>query len=233
MNSTHMLFSVPDWQDPSQYEIPDKEPFCWDRWAWEFLRRNAKFQDEVNQCIAECLPMNAKPVRWRDHPVSQVFLAWGVDYSVWGHECWGLVHEIDDPEKRPSLTIDRSRFPPFLFCKWPRFPFSSQEQSDDKTSSLVFLLTEPLGPQLERAKRLLELERDVRVEACGLHIRKRNNEQKSMFSTYLRVLDARSESVSRYDLAEALSSDTDNVSNWIKSAEELRDEGYRRLLEKK
>lgn len=228
-----MLFSVPDWQDPSKYNFPDKETLRWNRWAWEFLRRNAEFQNQVNKCISECLPMNAKPVRWKEHPVSQVFMMWGVDYSVWGHECWGLIHDIEDPENGPPLTIDRGLFPPFLFCTWPRFPLSNQEQSDYKTSSLVFLLTEPLGPQLARAKKMLEMERAVHIKVSAFHTRERNNERESMFPTYLRVLDARIKGVSKYKIAEVLDSDEDNVSNWIKSAEELRDGGYRRLLEKK
>jgi hypothetical protein len=97
--------------------------------------------------------------------------------------------------------------------------------------ALEFDLSAPIAPQIERAKKLLELNQKRRASRIE-GIRTRNNEAARMFPTYLRVLDALNAGVTEYRIAEEFGVADDVARNWIAKANALRDEGYRHLVEK-
>ena len=213
-------FKACDWKNVADY--PDPGNASMHRWAWEFLRRNLTFQGEYVQAMDEAgeleLKGETRPA-WSQRPTGKVLRKWGVASIP------GALHDETDSY--------------FEFESFPRFlrrgeidgrPFEYCPPSLSRMA-LEFDLSAPIAPQIERAKKLLELNQKRRASRIE-GIRTRNNEAARMFPTYLRVLDALNAGVTEYRIAEEFGVADDVARNWIAKANALRDEGYRHLVEK-
>lgn len=214
-------FKACDWKNAADY--PDPGTASMHRWAWEFLRRNLEFQGEYVKAMREHDEMEQRgeppPLAWNQRPIGKVLRKWGVAHVP------GALHDETDS------FFEFENFPQFL--RRGEIDGQSFEYCRPSLSrmALAFDLSAPIQPQVERAKKLLEMnqkDRASRIEG----IRKRNNEASKMFPVYLRVLDALNAGVTQYRIAEEFGVADDVARNWIAKANELRGEGYRRLVEK-
>lgn len=194
------------------------------RWAWEFLRRNPAFEAEMKEAKKAHTAMKERGkirIGWNEWPTGAVLQKWGVE--------------------SPTVAIRPDAEAPFWFEQFPQLLRSGAingvrlqyAESRDDRLCLEFDLSSPIPPQIARAKRLLELNQEDRSKRGEIQeVRTRNNEAARMFPTYLRVLDAIAEGASEKEIGIVLQAGNENLRTWIAKAEELRDGGYKRLLQK-
>lgn len=174
-----------DWKNRQDYPDDTASP---NRWAWEFLRRNADFAAEHMDLLHQSSmqdPAALKDYRseWRKKWKSHL-RRWGI--SSFRAKDWGSAMPDSDS--------------PCVFCDGaPDMPAQSvQFKGDDKTYLIAeekpntvlirFDYTKPIGAQIKLAERHLNLnfrgEKEKAVQHAG------------MFSLYLRTFDARVEGTS-------------------------------------
>ena len=96
---------------------------------------------------------------------------------------------------------------------------------------LEFDLAAPLAPQLTRAKQILDASKKQIKETLPAE----NRKQVAMYPFYLRVLDAKAANITKAKMAEVFSQECSDgltekdISNWLKAAEDLTTNGYKRL----
>lgn len=222
---TEHVVGRPDWRNPDDYPSPDNTNM--DMWAWEFMRRNHDFLRDCEAVLGEHETMyreNRLPTGWNESPLGKVLHRWGVKTPYSAVPGWA--------EKFGS---------PMGFEKFPRH-LSFGKLSDESPYihycaqhlgrvPLEFDVMAPIGPQLERAKAILEATRHQKdIKDRG--VRTRNNEAVRMFPHYLRLLDAKTDGIGNARLAEFFWLGDDTISKQIEKAEALRDGGYKQLLEK-
>jgi hypothetical protein len=210
------------WRDPKQY--PDPADTSLHRWAWEFLQRNSMFKAEATIASKQQRTMKAAgtlPHSWSAQPLGVVLKRWGVLHPIL-------------PEWRP-LAGDA----PVRFDQAPRFVGHRESNgawivfAPMRQDRLVleFDLDAPLDPQVERARHTLAANQCSKFPAL-----RRQRNQTTKFALYLRVLDARAAGAMTKEILDVLSSqlpktvDQRTLRYWIKSAQALRDSGYRELL---
>ena len=218
--------ALPDWKKQGDYpsEQEAKEASL-DRWAWAFLARNLQFQKELTEARNEVAPANdgqCGPIGWNQTPVGKVLIKWGVDWPTL-------------PEWRKSGTVDS----PAIFKKHPVHAesvkldgqrFRLMPESEFRVV-LEFDLAAPLPAQLARAKKILNASKKQFQEKLPAE----NRKQVAMYPLYLRVLDAKAANITKAKMAEVLSIECSDgvtekdISNWLKAAEDLATDGYKRL----
>lgn len=215
-----------DWKNSSDYpsEQEAKEASL-DRWAWAFLARNQQFQKELTEARKEATPSDDGQrglIGWSQTPIGKVLKKWGVE--------WPRL-----PEWIESGLCDS----PVVFQKHPvhaatvkiEGQFYRLMPESESRVVLEFDLTAPLAPQLARAKQILDASKDqIKNE-----LPKDDRKQLAMYPLYLRVLDARAAKATKVKMAEVFSLERPkgvteaDIGNWIKAAEKLATDGYKRL----
>lgn len=215
-----------DWKNPDHYPS-EKESLdaSLDLWAWSFLRRNQQFQTELAEAKKRPNPKldeHGRPIGWNRTPVGIVLEKWGVKTPMLPE--WIEAGISDSPvrfQKHPihatSVEIEGRRY---------------QLMPESKSRIVLeFDLAAPIQPQLTRAKEIIAAAK----EQIKNDLPKENRKQVAMYPLYLRVLDAEAAKVSKAKMAEVFSQECPDgvtekdISNWLKAAEELTTNGYKRL----
>jgi len=217
---------VKNWKSPQDYptEKQAKEASL-DLWAWAFLSRNQDFQKELEEAKSlESPKVNDQglPVGWSQTPVGKVLKKWGVERPVLPE--WIKEGLSDSPVKFQAHPVHAAtvNLEGLSYCVMPK---------SESRLVLEFDLAAPIQQQLVRAKQILkaskeQIKNDLPIE---------NRKQVAMYPLYLRVLDAKAAKAGRAKMAEVFSQErpegvTDkDISNWLKAAEELTKNGYKRL----
>lgn len=233
-----------DWRQDSDYAFCDHLDQA--GWAWQFLRRNPLYQMDYAEFIdiwrqletAYGAPPQRDYYRWKQDP-----RAWRAEAEIAGCglevcpgeneqvliECWmGAKWGFRKFPIDPAIT-----FPEDL--AWREFPLevgvlaagvSWQPQAEQL--ALTFDLSLPLPAQLEVAKRHLIAQRMARSRVGTLPARSLR-EGAPLWRRSLRCLDALAAGVTAEQIAQVLPSSAPQQD--AARAIELRDGGYRRLLQ--
>ena len=203
-----------NWRDPKDYEFPDDLKPIW--WAWEFLRRSARYQEEFREEVAHFQKVqSAGEFSWLpSDPRDRSFRipAQASRKSPWN---WGLPAYFNPDQDRPPLML----FPPGWRTKnyyaglqpgqsseGLREPRSVQLQLDPWQAAAVFDLSLPLNPQFERARDYLSFEQQQLKGSGALRVQDRGP-QKRLRPMYLLLLDADRDGATPKAIADAFEHD--------------------------
>ena len=212
---------LPDWRDPSAYPDPKATPG--DQWAWEFLRRNPKYQHEYR--TAE---QSNDAATWES-----MIESWG-----FGGGClpvnpssnnWEMMAYIDQGHGGTTKKISMGA--PTLESAFVRELDPAGEALKRNEVGIVFDLSFPIAPQIERIKtHLLRAQRGPR----GSKFRDMRA-RVDLYQTYLRLLDAEATGVTIARIAKLLydhkSADLARrtVETQLVAAKKIRDADYQLL----
>jgi hypothetical protein len=213
MDALENEWGVPDWRDEASYPKPDEDAL----WRWEFIRRMPDYRDawdraskveyEIHCRMAEEDSRDKARLLKPDDPYFVVTFAVGDNPAQYQELIKYNINPFYNPRTAVPLLF---RNGPAAMSLIPRYRderggyFLSQPKTE-YMSALVgvrpgwttvhFDLTEPLGNQLDRAKkRLQKVQEDFLKEAGFTDRLKRKSarrRRKDMWPLYLRVLDAR------------------------------------------
>lgn len=223
------MSSGPNWKNPEHYPTQHElREISLDRWAWEFLRRNAEFWKEFTEADKKAKEDAAKdagnqqrPIGWSEQPAGKVLAKWGVAWPVlpqWRKgnlDRWVVFHK--HPIHARSVKIEG---------RWYRVLPDSEFRE-----VLEFDLTAPIAPQLKRAKAILDASKEMHKGKIPCESRK----QIELYPLYLRVLDAKAAKATAAKMAEVFSSERaagvseKDIDNWLTAAEKMTNGGYKRL----
>ena len=219
------LLIKPNWKDPNDYPTEEEaKAASLDLWAFQFLRRNADFVAEYEEARKQPHPRKTSegdPIGWSQSPVGVVLKKWGIDSPM--------------PPEWINAGVSDS---PLVFDKYPVYAWSAGNDGNrikllparDGLVVFGFNLSDPIGPQIKRAKAMLLLNQ----KSFEGPKRTGSRPRVLLFPNYLRVLDALAENVTSYKMVDVFAEEIDDVGedtirNWIKAAKALRDGGYRNL----
>lgn len=213
-----------NWKSKADY--PPVEGTSLHKWAAEFLSRNAEFIKEYDAAKIEQRNIDKKQF-WSKSPLGVVLKKYGVDIpNIWG----------DSVSDSPLIFRRGPEWIKHISVESAGGIFSEQAVGsdfyiahyDESVGALAFDLTQPIIPQLNRAKKIL-LDKQKSFEG------KKNTVKKAivkLYPFYLRVLDAYAAGAQSSKICEILSQDysegvnDDTLRNWKLRAEQLRDGGY-------
>ena len=223
-----------DWKNAADY--PPVKGTSLQRWTYEFLVRNKEFIAKMKVARNEPIDkVKGKLVGFSESPIGKVLKEFGVDYPMLPE--WVASGLSDSPLKflvHPfyvqGYRVEKAgdMFTDMAIGKRYKIIL---EQPDKVV--LEFDLSQPLNPQLERAKKMLEVNQ---IMIKGKKITATATVK--MFPWYLRVLDAHSDGIHPAKICEILSKEypdavsDDTLKNWKKAGELMRDGGYRDLVKK-
>lgn len=223
-----------DWKNATDY--PPVKGTSLQRWTYEFLRRNQGFMAEFKAAKSESkLALNGEPVFWSETPAGKVLKKYGVKHLMlpeWMAEGMSdspvifTVHPIYVHGQRVEKA--GAMFTNEAVGKYYKIIL---EQPDKQV--LEFDLSQPLNPQLARAKQMLKVSQ---IMIKGENIRA--TASVTLFPWYLRVLDAYHDGIHPAKICEVLGLEgkeamsDDTLKNWKKAGELMRDSGYRDLVKK-
>ncbi|MEJ2611777.1 MAG: DUF6499 domain-containing protein [Candidatus Thiodiazotropha sp.] len=234
-----------DWRNLPNYE------FCHGltagQWAWEFLRRNPVYQQEWQSFIATWRALEATYGK----PSQRDMARWKQDPRAWvaAEEC---------PESDCRVDANKVLIECALGARWGFYKFPPDPEDDDpigggrlvwreisssaslleagqnapielQQAALVFDLGLPLAPQLDQAKRHLQIEQRKRI-LSGDILPPRISEHAARLIVSLRILDGMAAAASLGDLAVAIEVSGCLLKAAINEAFALRDREYHRLL---
>ncbi len=236
---------MPDWRNPHDYAFTRHLTAA--QWAWEFLRRNPDYRREWAEFIATWRNLEAAYGK----PAQRDIAAWKRDPRAWvpAGEC---------PDSDCRIDGDRVLIECALGARWGFYKFPPDPADDDpvggdrlvwrevpldipllgpgettppepRRAALVFDLELPLAPQLEQAKRRLQIERRRRV-AGGEVTAPRIGDHAETLSLRLRLLDAAAAGASPAERAGVLALAPASARAAEAEAQALSRGGYRRLL---
>lgn len=238
----HECMFIAAWNEPERYAYT--EALNGAQWAWEFLRRNPKYQAEWSAFNTLWNTLEEAYGR----PPNRDFCAWKADPRAWvsSAECQESDCRVDQDKVLIECAVGARwgfyKFPPSpaeddpvgnQCLKWreveesiPIVGPADRDWLGDNAAlvALGFNLGLPLREQLERAKRTLQLlqrrrQKSGQVEAVSLKA------QRADLLSMLRLLDAEAAVVEEQVLA-IVSRDWNAL---LERAHALRDGGYRRL----
>lgn len=228
----------PNWKNAADY--PPVKGTSLNDWAWEFLRRNQEFVVKYKAAeAAEAAERESNPaayddVAWSQTPSGKVLKEYGVKYPPFLE--WVAEGIIDSPifHTHPIHVHDcKVESAGAMFTNEDVGKHYKIILAQPDKAVLEFDLSQPLIPQLERAKQMLL--------AMQLMITGENKTAKAivtLFPWYLRVLDAYLYRMHSAKICEVLSLEypdavsNDTLRNWKKTAELMRDGGYLDLVQK-
>jgi len=225
---------LPDWRKQSLY--PDPETKSRKQWAWEFLRRNERYQVEWTRQDEADYSVRYSPKEYECYPkwASMVLLG-----GRWGLACNAPEPSIDVPEvllfQQDYLVgamtyedVERYGRIPFVPNDWP-------------IVNMTFNLNSPLHPQLEDAKRFLNetKARFMQEGKIGSPGKLRRSPSVDLLQHYLRCFDAKAKGASYSEIAEVVFPSLNNeypdqpgsqrVKDHLSAAKELVESKYRYL----
>ena len=211
---------MPNWKDPKAYEKKRDRT----GWAWEFMRRNAKYRDDFAKAAKA----------WKAIPRKKfMYVGPGaIEAERLSRELgakWGQLGAIADPscDAVPKFTLsgptqpDGQQVDDFYYEPDQSGHFIQKPEF----ATLTFDLRRPLRPQLKRAGSLLQA-REKRVKSI-----KPARSSETTWGLYLRVLDAKEAGVKTSEIIAAIKAykiidyyaALDRVSDHLKRARQLRD----------
>jgi len=203
----------PDWRDPKKYPDPAKTRLV--QWAWEFLRRNEKYQQRCSQ------------LQDLKGPISVFQEEFGIILPV-------PPNQTSPPEFLHHAVSGRDR-PALKYCPEEK-PYNVTLSLTPGESLIVFNLGWPIDIQLERARAWLK-GRAVYLRELGDLKTIKSTNHVLKFREYLRILDAHSAGASQREMAAVIfprlpneypeRRGEDAVRHALKRAKYLRDVGYR------
>ncbi len=234
MSSKHW---PPNWRAAAEY--PDRDATTLLQWVWEFLRRNPEYQrlwrdivlpyyNEATGAIDAPAAMADARRRAEADPLFQ-----RAPYAIANplavfREKFGIVAYPPPPEApTPRLKLDH------YLVRTGNAAIAPTE------SAITFDLALPIGPQLERARQILE-EAAAALESKGEIERLHRANHIRHYQDYLRVLDGEASGATHKEMAAIIFPDEPNdypdrygdhkVRNALKAAKKLRDGGYRYIV---
>ena len=236
---------MPDWRNPQDYVFTHN--LTAGQWAWEYLRRNPVYRQEWGEFMAIWRRLEAAYGKPSERDVE----AWKRDPRAWvpAERC----RESDCRVDGDKVLIECA-----LGARWGFYKFPPDPTDDDPVGGgrlvwrdvpmalplleggipvpsgarhavLAFDLGLPLAPQLEQAKRRLQIEQRRRVSSGDLQP-PRIASHAATLARGLRLLDASAERISLQAQAAALGLSAEALNGVLSEALELRDGGYRHLL---
>lgn len=218
-----MTEKKPDWKKETDYPLASDTSL--DRWAWEFLRRNANFKMEMQRAVQEqaaARKAGTLDIAWNRQPVGGVLKRWGIAFPFLPE--WIESMGLDSPVRFESFPRDLD----LAAIEGWHFKIALHRHT---TRCLEFDLTAPITPQLEKASRML-LASQASPHLQELGVKVRNNEATKMFPYYLRLLDATDAGATRKEIADFFGFADDRVARNIETAERFRNGDWRTILEK-
>ncbi len=231
-----------DWKDPQAYAFCEKLTSA--QWAWEFLRRNPEYQHQWRQFWHTWQQLEEQYGK----PPNRDFCAWKNDPRAWvpaaqcaDGECrvdqdkvliecalgarWGFYKFPPDPEDDDPVGAGRLVWRPQSEAALPRTGSGRADCDAELELGLCFDLSMPLKPQLEQARRQLQMEAALRRREGRLRP-KRVAVLAPHWTRLLRLLDARQSGAVNQELMELESPQQ----RW-REAEQLLQGGYLKLLQ--
>lgn len=208
-----------NWKNKDEY--PSIKGTSLDRWAAEFLYRNPIFLSEYNAAKNEEIRLGSSrlPIGWNERPTGKVLVKYGVSLpNIWGDS----IHDSPVFFTKYPMWVGRKDLEKIDGKSYFITPF------DESLSVIAFDLSQPINPQLDRAKKML-------ISSQGNFEGKKQVVRKAivkLYPFYLRVLDAFKDGVHPHKISEVLSFEysrgvsDDTLRNWKLKAEQLRDGGY-------
>lgn len=217
---------MPDWKNKNDYPTVNKTSI--DKWAYEFLCRNKAFHAELLDAQNADAKDKRPEIPSYETQTYKVCEKYGVAFLV--HDGLNEHFRLDSP---------------FIFDAHPKIVRLHHSNNVDGVTSedsqlfymhpisdiervLAFDISQPLTPQIDRAKKLLQHAQKI----YGGSKRVLGKSIVNLYPYYLRVLDALEAGVNSSKICEVLSLDyslgvsEDTLRNWRKEAERLRDGGY-------
>lgn len=235
--------SFPDWREAGDYVALAELDAA--QWAWEFLRRNPDYQRDYAWFMTTWQALEAdygKPPQRDFHRWRQDARAWhdakgtgqgdeALLIECWMAERWGLSRFPLDPARSALQLDDRPAWhapPPAVQVIEPGL-----EETDHYHVDLRFDSRVALTDQLEAARRLL-LARQHRLRREGILEPASAAPGPTLWTLYLRLLDAESVGVSPADAMTILKAGREispgDAEALLARAEALRDRDYRFLV---
>jgi hypothetical protein len=235
-----------DWRDSANYTFAGR--LSREQWAWEFLRRNPDYRREWQAFLATWEALESAYGK----PPQRDFNAWKRDPRAWVHaadcpagecrvdqdkvliECalgarWGFYKFPVDPNDDDPVGAGRLTWREVDTEEVIEVGLHDEAYlgTDAARIAIGFDLSLPLRPQMERAKRYLQMTqrqrvRDGRVRPASVAL------HRARWTRLLRLLDAEAAGADRATLGE-LAGDEPLVGA-LAAAHRLSDGGYRRLL---
>jgi hypothetical protein len=221
---------LPNWIEPRAY--PDPHALILNQWAWEFLRRNPRYQQDWAEKV--------EPVVTSTGAFDNSLISKELDAEITAiEEKYGIMMAQDPREGRwpPSF---RSDFVTMYEC--PR-SFNSVRwaiQVDRDELYVKFNLRRPIGGQIEEVRGWIENRQRDLVNSRLIPKPRRTRQWRDKWPMYLRVLDARAAGASLNEIAGILVPDTPNsypefkgrdaIRKGLTAARRLRDGGYLHML---
>ena len=223
---------VPNWKDENQYPHPKNTVPS--MWAWEFLRRNAKYQSLWKKIMLPAMK-NTSFIRPNSYweAKSQLEQEFGVLHPPppWLSSADIVTKMLWNPPRFiPAVTVEMRK------VGWPvdeEDPYVVENVLDGTEALAKFDLRFPLLRQLKEVERTLRVRiKDLKKGGQLQMVRKQG--RFSLYRNYLRLLDGKKAGAKRSEMAKAvfLKALGDNklrVRDSLKAAERLRDYDYRFL----
>ena len=233
-----------EWKKDEEYRFCESLTAA--QWAWEFLRRNPEYQRQWRDFIAVWRELEATYGK----PPNRDFCAWKNDPRAWVpvDECeqgdcrvdqdkvliecamgarWGFYKFPPDPEDDDPIGEGRLSWRPMEMEPLPQVEEVNQKALNrPEAVALLFDLSLPLKPQMEQARRQLQMEAAARRRQ-GLLMPRRISTQKGHLTLLLRLLDA--EAVAETEEAAHVLGGVDG-NLLLRQARQMMEGKYRELL---
>jgi len=230
-----------NWRKPEEYDFCDA--LTREQWAWEFLRRNPEYQRQWRAFHETWQALEAAYGR----PPNRDFCAWKNDPRAWvpaseceGGDCridgdkvliecalgarWGFHKFPPDPEDDDPVGEGRLSWRPL--DEEPLPEVEGEWQPGPERMALVFDLSLPLKPQLEQARKQLQMEMGVRRRRGEL-VPQRVSRWGEHWKRLLRCIDADVEGSAK-EFLELESPVSGN--SLYREAHEMMKKGYLKIL---
>jgi hypothetical protein len=236
---------MPDWRNPQDYDFT--RTLSAGQWAWEFLRRNPRYREAWLGFISTWRALEERYGK----PGARDVQAWKRDAraSVPAEQCSGSDCRMEG---------DRVLIECALGAQWGFYKFPPDPADDDPLgggrlvwrdspletlwmeaeggwpqgqgiAAIAFDLGLPLAPQLEQAKRRLQIEQRRRIGE-GIIPPPRIEAHADRLCRLLRLLDGDESGADEICMAKVMMIDTTACRALLGEAQALRDGGYHRLL---
>ena len=236
---------LPNWKNSDEY--PNPKNTIADQWAWEFLRRNPEYQEDLLPLVKDDKTDFSAEVYCRpsDYQLAEKYGFWSpmiynpaepFNFNISFLDIYPMRKSYDDTSKEGTEQIheEMKKIPDVHSYNFDRDPLISEHPRE---VVLKFNLELSLKEQLKRAAQMLNNERD-KLEGDKRIVpvvsRKQNPE---LYVIYLRILDADTFGASKEEIiktlylpnkknGEDLKTLKETLKNQQRAARKMRDEGY-------
>lgn len=200
-NSKYVSKWNPDWKIESNYPNPKNAPLL--QWSWEFLRRNSEYQEDFKR-INDYVLKNSKFGEDMLEDIKNHYYVMLIKICE-KYQITGVVNPVA-PFSSNVLTFIR-----FQDSHYPFFYFSDEEIESKKIKPIEedevvikLNVSLPINPQLQRAKRTLNHQRDSLIKKGIIKNIDNKRLREENYRDYLRIYDARMGKVPFSEIAEVI-----------------------------